>query len=52
MTPTYHQVHSVLTSPVYAGAYTFGKTRRERYVDEHSRPRKRHVTCPAKSGRC
>jgi hypothetical protein len=28
--PTYHQIHSVLDSPVYAGAYAFGKTRRER----------------------
>src|SRR5512135_1331467 len=34
VTPTYHQIHSVLESPVYAGAYAFGKTRRERYVDE------------------
>jgi len=46
MTPTYHQIHSVLTSPVYAGAYAFGKTRRERYVDEHSRPRKRTRKLP------
>src|SRR5215212_4267285 len=41
VTPNYHQVHSVLTNPVYAGAYAFGKTRRERYVDEHGQPRKR-----------
>jgi DNA invertase Pin-like site-specific DNA recombinase len=46
VTPSYHQVHSVLTSPVYAGAYAFGKTRRERYVDEHSRPRKRTRKLP------
>ena len=46
MTPTYHQIHSVLTSPVYAGAYAFGKTRRERYVDAHSRPRKRTRKLP------
>jgi DNA invertase Pin-like site-specific DNA recombinase len=39
--PTYHQVHSVLESPVYAGAYAFGKTRRERYVDEHGNTRQR-----------
>jgi DNA invertase Pin-like site-specific DNA recombinase len=38
---TYHQIHSVLESPVYAGAYTFGKTRRERYVDEHGNTRQR-----------
>ena len=39
--PTYHQIHSVLESPVYAGAYAFGKTRRERYVDEHGNTRQR-----------
>ena len=39
--PTYHQVHSVLESPVYAGAYVFGKTKRERYVDEHGQTRQR-----------
>jgi DNA invertase Pin-like site-specific DNA recombinase/uncharacterized protein YndB with AHSA1/START domain len=41
VTPAYHQVHGVLSSPVYAGAYAFGKSRRERYVDEHGQPRKR-----------
>jgi DNA invertase Pin-like site-specific DNA recombinase len=41
VTPTYHQVHGVLGNPVYAGAYAYGKTRRERYVDEHGQPRKR-----------
>ena len=46
VTPTYHQVHSVLSSPVYAGAYAFGKSRRERYVDEHGRPRKRTRQLP------
>ena len=46
VTPAYHQVHSVLSSPVYAGAYTFGKTRRERYVDEHGQPRKRTRQLP------
>ncbi|MCA1681283.1 MAG: recombinase family protein, partial [Actinobacteria bacterium] len=39
--PTYHQVRGVLTNPVYAGAYAYGKTRRERYVDEHGQPRTR-----------
>ncbi len=39
--PSYHQIHSVLTNPVYAGAYAYGKTRRERYVDEHGHPRQR-----------
>ena len=32
--PAYHAIHKVLTNPVYAGAYAYGKTRRERHVDE------------------
>lgn len=39
--PSYHAIHQVLTNPVYAGAYTYGKTRQERYVDETGRLRKR-----------
>jgi DNA invertase Pin-like site-specific DNA recombinase len=39
--PTYHQIHSVLANAVYAGAYVYGKTRQERYVDEHGQTRKR-----------
>jgi excisionase family DNA binding protein len=39
--PSYHAIHSVLTSPVYAGAYVYGKTRHQRYVDEQGRVRKR-----------
>jgi DNA invertase Pin-like site-specific DNA recombinase len=38
VTPSYHQVHSVLDNPVYAGAYAYGKTRRERYLDEQGVP--------------
>lgn len=30
--PTYTRIHKVLTTPVYAGAYVYGKTRGERYV--------------------
>jgi DNA invertase Pin-like site-specific DNA recombinase len=41
---TYHQIHSVLESPVYAGAYAFGKTKRERYVDEHGQTRQRMLS--------
>ena len=33
MAPTYHAVHTVLTHPAYAGAYTFGRTRAHRSVD-------------------
>jgi DNA invertase Pin-like site-specific DNA recombinase len=39
--PTYHALHQILTNPVYAGAYTHGKTRYERYVDEQGVVRKR-----------
>jgi DNA invertase Pin-like site-specific DNA recombinase len=41
VTPTYTALHHILTNPVYAGAYTYGKTRRERYVDEHGTFKKR-----------
>jgi DNA invertase Pin-like site-specific DNA recombinase len=43
--PTYTALHQVLTNPVYAGAYTYGKTRREHYVDDtgHIRRRMRHL---------
>jgi len=41
VTPTYTALHHILTNPVYAGAYTYGKTRYERYVDEHGAVRKR-----------
>ena len=32
---TYIAIHTVLSNPVYAGAYAYGKTRREQFVDEH-----------------
>ncbi len=32
--PTYHAVHTVLTSPVYGGVYRYGSTRQERYIDK------------------
>ncbi len=41
VTPTYAKIHQVLTNPVYAGAYVYGKTRHERYVDEDGQVRKR-----------
>jgi DNA invertase Pin-like site-specific DNA recombinase len=41
VTATYTAIHQVLTSPVYAGAYVYGKTRQERYVDEQGHLRKR-----------
>jgi DNA invertase Pin-like site-specific DNA recombinase/predicted DNA-binding transcriptional regulator AlpA len=39
--PTYTKIHQVLTNPVYAGAYVYGKTRHERFVDETGQVRKR-----------
>ena len=39
--PTYTAIHNVLTNPVYAGAYAYGKSRHERYVDESGAIRKR-----------
>ena len=39
--PTYTGIHHVLTNPVYAGAYIYGRCRHERYVDEQGRLRRR-----------
>lgn len=39
--PTYTAIHHILTNPVYAGAYCYGKTRQERYVDEQGQIRQR-----------
>jgi len=44
--PTYTGIHSVLTNPVYAGAYAYGKSRHERYVDEQGMFRKRTRLLP------
>jgi DNA invertase Pin-like site-specific DNA recombinase len=41
VTPTYTAIHSILTNPVYAGAYVYGKTRSERFVDEQGIIKKR-----------
>src|SRR5271157_2801244 len=43
--PTYTAIHHVLTNPVYAGAYAYGKSRHQRYVDEQGtlRRRTRHL---------
>ncbi|MHB8671383.1 MAG: recombinase family protein [Acidimicrobiales bacterium] len=39
--PTYTAVHKILTHPAYAGAYVFGKTSSQRYVDENGELRTR-----------
>jgi len=41
VTASYTAIHHVLTNPVYAGAYAYGKTRCERYVDTAGQVRKR-----------
>lgn len=41
ITPTYTKIHEVLTNPVYAGAYIYGRTRFERFVDDSGNLRKR-----------
>ena len=45
VSPTYTAIHNVLSNPVYAGAYAYGKTRYERFVDDagHLRRRLRHL---------
>src|SRR5205807_4179143 len=39
--PTYTAIHNVLTNPAYAGAYAYGRTKQERYVDDQGRVRQR-----------
>ena len=39
--PTYLSMHHVLSNAAYAGAYTYGKTRQERYLDAAGRVRQR-----------
>lgn len=39
--PTYAAIHNTLTNPAYAGVYAYGKTRRERYVDDEGQVRVR-----------
>ena len=41
LAPTYTAIHQVLTNPVYAGAYFYGRYRHERYVDDQGRLRRR-----------
>jgi DNA invertase Pin-like site-specific DNA recombinase len=43
---SYGAVHSLLTNPVYAGAFVFGRRRRERRLDERGRVRVHDVEVP------
>src|SRR6266487_89454 len=44
--PTYHAVHTTLTHPAYAGAYVYGRTRKERYLDPSGALRQRARRLP------
>ena len=44
--PTYHAVHTTLTHPAYAGAYVYGRTRKERYLDPGGALRQRSPRLP------
>jgi Recombinase/Recombinase zinc beta ribbon domain len=44
--PTYTAIHAVLSNPVYAGAYAYGKSRTEQFVDEQGLVRKRSRMLP------
>ena len=46
MEPIYHAVHTTLTHPAYAGAYVYGRTRKERYVDPSGALRQRSRRLP------
>lgn len=46
VTASYQAIHSVLTNPVYAGAYVYGKTKQERFVDENGQVKKRVKRLP------
>jgi DNA invertase Pin-like site-specific DNA recombinase len=37
----YHAIHTVLTNPVYAGVYRYGRVRQERYIDNSGQMRTR-----------
>jgi DNA invertase Pin-like site-specific DNA recombinase len=44
--PTYTAIHHILTNPIYAGAYVYGKTKQEQYIDEYGNFRKRTRKLP------
>src|ERR1700760_2327044 len=45
MDASYHAIHQVLSNPLYAGAYVYGRTRQETKLDEAGVPKKlmRHL---------
>ncbi|HUL26825.1 MAG TPA: recombinase family protein, partial [Streptosporangiaceae bacterium] len=45
-TAAYPAVHKILTHPAYAGAYVYGRTRAERYIDASGTPAGRRRAVP------
>jgi DNA invertase Pin-like site-specific DNA recombinase len=43
---SYGAVHDLLTNPVYAGAFVFGRTTQRKQLDEHGRVRRRTIELP------
>jgi len=43
---SYGAVHDLLTNPVYAGAFVFGRSRQNKHLDEDGRVRRRTVELP------
>src|SRR5215207_1079739 len=43
---SYGAVHDLLTNPVYAGAFVFGRSRQQKHLDEAGRVRRRTVELP------
>jgi excisionase family DNA binding protein len=46
VTATYPAVHKILTHPAYAGAYVYGRSRGERYIDAAGAPAARRRAVP------
>jgi DNA invertase Pin-like site-specific DNA recombinase len=46
-TAAYPAVHKILTHPAYAGAYVYGRTRGEHYIDGSGAPASRRRTVPS-----
>jgi Recombinase len=47
---SYHAIHQVLSNPVYAGAYTYGRTRQETTLDRSGAAKKRTLDTTAGVG--
>src|SRR4051812_41521443 len=43
---SYHAIHQVLSNPIYAGAYAYGRTRQETTLDGSGAPKKRMRQLP------